>query len=385
MMNWVDLVLVAYVAWSGYHGSRQGALRQVGHLVGLVVGFIIGSGVAGPISGAMTHALWRPVVALLIVLVIAIVVGHLGEMLGRFAAKALHELHLGVADVAAGAAVGIVTALVVSWFFAGIVGSVAWGSLAGQIQTSRILTALNAVMPPVPASEAKVRALFESVDLPGIFASIVAPSVTNYHGPTVFEAPQAGLTGPRDVVKVLASGGCAKLLEGTAFFVAPHTVVTNAHVIAGEHDITVDGRAAQVALYDPHNDLAVLVVPSLTEAPLRFASSRPAPLSPVQIVGFPLDGSRTRTFGAVEGEITGPARDIYQGPTFLNTMIALRLDVQPGNSGSPVLDDGLVVGVVDSRSLSQPSTGYAIPGAVVTRDLARVNPRGDVSTMACVG
>ncbi len=58
--------------------------------------------------------------------------------------------------------------------------------------------------------------------------------------------------------------------------------------------------------------------------------------------------------------------------------------MNPGNSGSPVLVGGRVAGIVESKSISQASTGYAIPENVIQSDLARTSAKGSVSTQACL-
>ena len=90
---------------------------------------------------------------------------------------------------------------------------------------------------------------------------------------------------PAVVAKVSASTvqveGVACLFErdGSGFTVAPDTVVTNAHVVAGETRTTVirpDGHRlrATVTVFDPARDLALLAVPGLGEDPLPLATGK---------------------------------------------------------------------------------------------------------------
>lgn len=194
------------------------------------------------------------------------------------------------------------------------------------------------------------------------------------------------LSAPTNVVKVLASGNCTAETEseGTAFYVATNEVLTNAHVLAGHTTFTVNGHPAEVALYDPENDLAVLRVPSQSATPYSFASGLPADNAKVQVIGFPLNGTRTLAVGYVEGELEGQGRDIYNQKVIAKKVIALEVNINPGNSGSPVLANGKVVGIIDSKSLTFASTAYAIPDNVVQSDLTKVRAKGTVSTQSCL-
>jgi hypothetical protein len=383
-MNWIDLVIIVLVVIAAFRGRRVGALRQVARLIGLGAGFVIGTLIAPSISLAITHARWRPVLALVLVFVVTMLGSHLGFLLGGVASKALHIVRLGVFDSIGGIVVSVLGTLVGCWLVAGLLGSTAWGSLATEIQGSKVLRAIDKVMPPVPSFDAKVQSLFRSVDLPNVFASVIAPTLpvpvpSKELGPSV-----SSLAGPSDVVKVIASGGCSRIQEGTAFFVTSHEVVTNAHVVAGQLHVAVNGAPAQVALYDPYFDIAVLRVPTLYGVPLHFWSRTLRAGTRAQVIGFPLNGTRTGSPAYIEGEISAQTRDIYDGGLATRSLEVLEANIRPGNSGSPVLAGALVDGIVESTSLSQASTGYAIPNAVIERDIAKAPANGSVSTQSCV-
>ncbi len=239
-------------------------------------------------------------------------------------------------------------------------------------------------MPPVPAIEAKVETLFPNAHVPNVFANVVEPTLRRLINPKELGPNVTPLASPTSVVKVIASGACSASSQGTAFFVTPDEVVTNAHVVAGFKHFSVGGAPAEVALFDPLNDLAVLRVPSANASPLRFSDREPSDGTHVEVVGFPLDASRTGSPGVYEGEITGQGRDIYNKTLFAKTVLAVEVNVQPGNSGSPALDAGLVAGVVESKLLSEASTAYAIPDDVVEHDVARTPASGTASTEHCL-
>ena len=142
------------------------------------------------------------------------------------------------------------------------------------------------------------------------------------------------LSAPGDVLKVLASGNCSRVQEGTAFFVTSRDAVTNAHVVAGESTVSVNGVAASVVSFDPSYDLAILRVGSVDETPLSFVAGRVAAGTRVQIVGFPLNATRTAAPGYVEGDVTAQGRDIYDQRLLTRTYEVIEVNVQPGNSGS---------------------------------------------------
>ncbi|MGC2176509.1 MAG: CvpA family protein [Acidimicrobiales bacterium] len=382
-MGWVDLIIAIIVVLAGVRGFAEGAIRQVAGLAGLAGGFLLGAAVAPSLSGALTKSGWRPAIALFIVLILSVLGGIVGGVLGSVVKRVVSAMMLGIVDRIVGVVVGAGGALIMCWLVAGLLTTASWGSVATGIQNSAILSAMDHVMPPVPNIEAKVEGLFHDAGVPNIFADIVTPTLPQTVKPNKLAPLVHGLSQPSSVVKVLASGGCGVVSEGTAFYVTNDEVLTNAHVVAGEKRVMVNGTPAAVALFDPKNDLAVLRV-SQSESPLSLRSSEPSRGTAVSVVGFPLNGTRTEASGYYEGELTGAGRGIYDETLFIKSVLDLEVNVNPGNSGSPVLVGGRVAGIVESKSISQTSTGYAIPEDVIKSDLAKTPAKGSVSTQACL-
>ena len=94
--------------------------------------------------------------------------------------------------------------------------------------------------------------------------------------------------------------------------------------------------------------------------------------------------TRSRAEGYVEGELSADGRNFYNQDLEVRKFIALEVNVEPGNSGSPVLVNGQVAGVIESYSLSQQSTAYAIPNSIVQSDIARTPSGGSASTQGCL-
>jgi S1-C subfamily serine protease len=117
---------------------------------------------------------------------------------------------------------------------------------------------------------------------------------------------------------------------------------------------------AQIVVFDPERDLAVLDVDGLTAAPLRLGGALSAGDESV-VAGFPLDGPYRLDPARVRRTLTATGSDIYGQPGVTREIYSLYARVEPGNSGGPLLtSSGEVVGVVFAKSLDDPTTGYAL-------------------------
>lgn len=135
---------------------------------------------------------------------------------------------------------------------------------------------------------------------------------------------------------------------GTGFFVSEHGyILTNAHVVSGCRQIqTRDGRQAALASKDERIDLALLKIEGDSPALATFRLL-PAPRVGDSVVafGFPLQGILSSGGNLTTGNVSATA-GIGDDTRF----IQISTPVQPGNSGSPLLDSsGDVVGVVEAK------------------------------------
>lgn len=381
-MDWVDLIIGLLVLISAATGWADGAISRVLHVAGLAVGFFAMVALAPSLSGDITHGVARPVLALVIVGLGTLLGGVAGHALGQFLARALHTVHLGGVDRVGGVLVGAASALVGCWLVAGLLTATTWGSLATEIQGSAVLRTVDRLMPPLPAVEQRVQTLLQRADLPAIFAQVISPSLRAPVPLTRLPASRAPVGSPTGVVKVLATGGCATTSEGTAFFVTRTLALTNAHVVAGHTAVTAGGARAVVVTYDAMDDLALLRIPT-AGAPLALSTATPGARARLSVVGFPLNATRTLTPAYMEGTTTALSRDIYGQDLRARTFDVLEARVEPGNSGSPVLAGGRVVGIVESMSASDPATAYAIPSSVAAPLVAHAGTR-PVATGACL-
>ncbi|MDT7782949.1 MAG: hypothetical protein QOF58_1368, partial [Pseudonocardiales bacterium] len=159
---------------------------------------------------------------------------------------------------------------------------------------------------------------------------------------------------------------CSRALEGTGFVIAPERVMTNAHVVAGTNEVTVEvGRGqfdATVVSYDPRTDIAVLAVPDLEATPLQFRSDEVQPGEGGIVLGYPLDGPYKASPARIRERIPllrGP--DIYDAQTVTRDVYTVRAEVRSGNSGGPLVDtQGRVMGVVFGAAVDDPETGFVL-------------------------
>ena len=143
---------------------------------------------------------------------------------------------------------------------------------------------------------------------------------------------------------------------GTGFLIANERVMTNHHVIDNCNRVllrTPSGHwlaASPPARMDAQLDVAVLNVPGLVGPALAFRTG-PAVRRGEGVVayGFPLAGLLSSDPKLTRGEVNG-LRGIGDNPN----QYQISAEVQPGNSGGPLVDmQGNIVGVVVSKLNAQ--------------------------------
>jgi S1-C subfamily serine protease len=191
----------------------------------------------------------------------------------------------------------------------------------------------------------------------------------------------------RDVVAALPD---SKNLEasGSGFFVSSNgCLVTNHHVVKGARRVMVKAGEltlpATVVRVDVTNDLALVKVTGLFR-PLRVSTNEVQLGDPVFTIGFPdidLQGTQPKYTAGTISSLSG----IRDDPTEYQ----ISVQVQPGNSGGPLVDKaGKVAGVIVARlndfaalrsmgSLPQ-NVNYAVKGGLL-RDFLAAGGEVDLS------
>jgi len=285
-----------------------------------------------------------------------------------------------------------VSVLLVAWFLGTALAHSALTGVARQIQHSRVLTAIDRMMPSSAKTwDAAFRRLVQQNGFPQVFGAIGAERIVPVSPPDPkVAASRAVRVAEPDIVKITGvANSCRRQLEGSGFLYASQHVMTNAHVVAGVHSptvITSDGAHldATVVLYDPRRDVAVLYVPGFTRAPLSFAGVADRGQSAV-VAGYPQNGPFTAVAARVRARQPAQGPDIYQSRQVTREIYAVYAVVRPGNSGGPLLaPDGQVYGVVFAASVDDPKTGYALTAHEVESDATSGAGRtAAVSTQGC--
>ncbi|MBI4390261.1 MAG: trypsin-like peptidase domain-containing protein [candidate division NC10 bacterium] len=155
---------------------------------------------------------------------------------------------------------------------------------------------------------------------------------------------------------------------GSGFIVSSEGhVLTNHHVVRGAQSVEVrlhDGKrlAARVLGSDARTDLAVLKIDGVSDLPvMRLGDSEALQVGElVMALGNPFGLEQSVTLGIVSRK---PVQSGAAGPGF--QFIQTDAEVNPGNSGGPLVNmAGEVVGV-NSAATSRGSIGFAIPSRVV--------------------
>jgi S1-C subfamily serine protease len=374
-MTGIDWVIVAFAVLLAIYGYAQGFIVGALSLVGFAAGAFVGTRVAPLLLSQGSRSPYAPLFGLLGALLAGGVLASGFEGVGARVRAALRLPGLRMVDGLLGAALTACVGLGVAW----IIGSVALQSsrspqLRRDIQRSAILSQLDSILPP---SGPILNALARLDPLPAVRGPVAAVPAPNRR---ILGLPSVRAT-RRSVVRVFGTA-CGLGVEGSGWVAAPDTVITNAHVVAGETDTAIQiggvgsGLPATVVDFDVHDDVAVLRVASLSLPALPTVSVTGSGTG-VAILGYPLDGPFDAEPGRIGQTQTVATQDAYGTGHVLRSIMALRGRVRPGNSGGPLIDgQGRVVGTVFAAITGTPHPGgFAVPDPVVRAQLDRARGR----------
>ena len=394
-MNWVDLVVIGLAVLAAVSGARQGVLIALPAFIGVLAGAILGILIAGPVVSQLDASTTKVAFAVAIVVLFIALGETVGVWIGRTLRQKVSSPKLTGVDSALGAIVQGVVVFVVCWLIGSSLSTVGSPSdLASAIRRSVVLGGIGDVMPAAARDlPATLRKILDDTGFPAELRKISrAPSKDVAPPDPALQASAVVQRVHPSVLKIHAKApSCERALEGSGFVVAPQRVMTNAHVIAGANEVSVESGErtlrARVVYYDPETDVAVLAVPSLSAPPLKLAGEDATSGQDSIVLGYPLDGPYTAAPSRIRDRINLSGPNIYDTRTVNRDVFTLRAIVKSGNSGGPLIDtDGQVIGVVFGAAVDNSDTGFALTADEVRDEVSKAPSMTDqVDTGRCAG
>jgi S1-C subfamily serine protease len=394
----LDVLLILLLVGYAVSGYRQGLVVSVLSLAGFLAGGALAMWLLPIAIHEWTSLEATPVLRAVVLVAGVFIIASVGQAVAVGVGSRLRsQLRVRPArafDSVLGAVAVVAAVSVIVWFIAGAVRGGAPAPLARAIGESRVLRAIDTVVPPQTSRLfAGFREVLDREGFPRVFEGLEAEPIAPVEPPDPNVARTPGVSAAGDsVIKITGiAEACNRGQEGSGWVVSPGRVVTNAHVVAGMRTVTLRVKGTgpsfegRVVLFDPERDLAVVASPDLPAEPLDLGAELGRGEGGV-VAGFPLDGPYRLDAARVRDVVQARGSDIYGTPGTSREVYSLFARVRPGNSGGPLLStSGDVVGVIFAKSLDDNSTGYAL-----TLDEARpvleaaASANQPVSTGPCV-
>jgi S1-C subfamily serine protease len=366
----LDWLIVVFAALLALFGFRRGFIVAALSFGGFAIGSFIGTRLGPLLVSRGSASPYAPAFGLIGALLAGAILATGFEGVGLRLRRVLVLPGLGLIDGALGALLSAALGLAIAWILAAVVLQTSpTAQLRADIQRSAILSELNQLLPPTGPILNVLASLDPLPSISGPLPNVSSPPAAIARAPGVRAAS-------RSVVRVLGTA-CGLAIEGSGWVAQPGVVVTNAHVIAGEHDTTVEvgGRELQMSAYaiafDPTDDIAVLRVPGLS-LPSLTLDGDPSAGRGGAILGYPENGpfdARPGRIGTTQHIVTD---DAYGRGPVSRLLTPLRGLVRPGNSGGPLVDRAgrVLTTVFASTTGGGPPGGYGVANTTVSQALA---------------
>ncbi|WFB87944.1 MULTISPECIES: MarP family serine protease [Streptomyces] len=384
-MNVLDILLLLAAVWFAIIGFRQGFVVGILSVIGFLGGGLVAVYLLPVVWDALTDNAEVSTTAAVVAVVIVIVCASVGQALTTHLGNKLRR-HIvwspaRALDATGGALVNVVAMLLVAWLLGTALSQTTMPTVGTEVRRSTVLAGVQEVLPDGAETwfDGFTSILAED-GLPQVFNPFTDEASPEVPAPDpALASSQVAVTAKRSIVKVMGTApDCGKVLEGTGFVFGDRRVMTNAHVVGGVDEPTVqiggEGQKydATVVLYDWRRDIAVLDVPELSAPSLRFATGDAARSDGAIVAGFPENGAYDVRAARVRDRITANGPDIYHRDSVRRDVYSLFTTVRQGNSGGPLLTPrGEVYGVVFAKSLDDPDTGYALTVDEIREDIAK--------------
>jgi S1-C subfamily serine protease len=390
------LILVVLAAAFAVAGYRQGFIVGVLSCIGFLAGAAVGAIFSPSVATFLVHEpSQQALVAIILVFITAMVGQLLASLLGVVARSHVTWRPVAMVDSLGGAAVSVLSVLLIAWFIGSAVVNAPFPAVARQVRSSEVLRGVNDFMPPGALTMfSDFRHLLDKSPYTQVFGALGINGSANVPPPDKAVLAWPAVKKDRgSIVKITGEAKtttCDRSLEGSGFVISPQHVLTNAHVVAGMTDGPYVGygginvHLAKVVLFDWNTDVAILYVPGLPAPPLRFAGQANRGSGAV-VAGYPENGEFRAVPARVGSQWSANGPNIYQTGSVTRAIYAVRATVEPGNSGGPLLaKNGKVYGVIFAASTTTRDTGFALTAGAVEADVrAGEHATMSVSTRDC--
>ncbi|MBA2313127.1 MAG: MarP family serine protease, partial [Actinobacteria bacterium] len=323
-------------------------------------------------------------------LVVGLSIGQaIGYLLGRRFGLVARRARLGGLDATLGAIFGAAAVLLFFWIAGTLLAAGPVRPLAGALGDSLVLRRMNEASRP-PDVLAYLRQYLNTADFPQVFAGVPRPLDEPVALPAGKLARRAITAAAESTVRVVVPA-CDGTQLGSGWIAADSTVVTNAHVVAGGDELSVEDDSGShpgtVVLFDPNTDVAVVRAEGLSGPPLELTTEALDRGAVGATLGYPGDanGGLDAQRAAVQKRFVALGKDIYARSDAPREVYELRSRVVGGDSGGPfVLPSGKVAGMVFAAATTDSGVGYALTGREISAEVASGTTREEaVSTGQC--
>lgn len=391
--TWVDVVVVGVALLAASSGWRQGAVASAMAFLGVVLGAVAGILIAPHVLEHVDGSRLRVFVGIGLIVVLVIVGEVSGMVLGRALRSGMHSRGARSVDSVVGAGLQAVAVLAAAWLLAIPLTSSSQPDVASAVRGSKVLGKVDEAAPQWLREVPKeFSALLDTSGLPDVIGPFGRTPVANVEPPDpALQASPVVQQLHESVLKISGvAPSCQKALEGSGFVVAPEMVMTNAHVVAGTDGITVDSLGtvldAEVVLFDPEEDVAILRVPGLQAPVLNFVDNPATSGDSAIVLGYPGGGPYTASPARVREVLNLSGPDIYRTGTVERQVYTVRGTVRQGNSGGPLVsENGQILGLVFGAAVDDPDTGFVLTADEIADELQQsLSSPVPVGTGACI-
>lgn len=374
-MNLIDVLLTISILLAITNGWQIGIIRGLAGFIGLIFGAWSALQVIPIVVSTFDLGIgWRVFGGIAAIVTLAMFGQSLGFSLGSVLRSAFSWSPVRFIDSLFGSAFRVVSWTVIVWLAASVLAFLPENRLTDQVRGSQIVQQIDGLAPTAAdQATAALRNVLRNTSFPQVFAGI---------GPTLEHAvdpanPQIVTdtevtTTFASVVEILAEApACEMKMVGTGFLYSDGRIMTNAHVVAGADQVAIrrDGASKQfradVVVFDPRLDVAVLAVTGFAGDPLVFSDEVPIGVEGV-VPGFTGGDPMSPTEARISDVLVARGHDIYGEGRVDREIYVLRSAIAPGDSGAPLVDlDGRVLGVVFAAGTELKDAGYALTANAV--------------------